>query len=251
MLDKKEFPYVKEDVQYIPMYWKRKYPYREIDDGTYKMFGHRLLEISTEKEGYRFNLEKRAFEKSNKAEAYFNSVTTSKPSAEIICLKKYGRTVQMALILQPRTPYIADIWDEEKGEYVQYARFFFEQPAGLLEIGETFEQGAKRETEEETGFEVQDIQLLIKPVICRHVSYSDESSQVFVAKLGREIGQKLDRNESIKPYWFPLEKVEEELENYLEGINNKFFGYDIPDMTILSLQRFFTKWNRGDFKDFI
>lgn len=249
----KRFPYVNYEVSCITRFWKHKYPYRVQEDieKRYKLYGHKLLESSTEQEGNRFNVEKRAFEKPNNGGGYFNSVTISKPSTEVICLKRYGEEVKMALILQSRTPYIAEVWDEEEKEYVRYARFFFELPAGLLEAGESFEDAAIRETQEEIGFEVLNLRHLMKQVICRHVSYSDESSEVFVAQLGDEIGQKLDKNENIHVFWFSLKEVENELEKYMEGEKDNFFGYDITEMTILGLQRFFIKWNRGDFKDFI
>ena len=253
MNNTKRFPYVIYEGICITRFWKQKYPFIVKEDigERYKQYGHKLLENFTEQGGNRFNVEKRAFEKPNNVGGYFNSVTISKPSSEVICLKRYGEKVKMALILQSRTPYIAEVWDEEEKEYVRYARFFFELPAGLLEAGESFEDAAIRETQEEIGFEVLNLRHLMKQVICRHVSYSDESSEVFVAQLGDEIGQKLDKNENIHVFWFSLKEVEKELEKYLEGEKNNFFGYDVPEMTILGLQRFFIKWNRGDFKDFI
>lgn len=248
---KRCFPYVKE--WQTSNLGKAKYPYQVHEDigERYKLYGHSFLASKENQKGYRFNVEKRYFWNGQKQKQYANSVTLSAPSAEVICLRHYGKEVKMALILQSRTPYIAEVWDEEEKEYLQYARFFFEQPAGLVEKGETFEEAAIREAQEETGFEVQALRHLMKPVICRHVSYSDECSQVFVAKLGNEIGQNLDQNENINVFWFNLKVVETELEMYLEGEKEDFFGYDIPEMTILGLQRFFIKWNRGDFKDFI
>lgn len=253
MNNTKRFPYVNYEAPCITRFWKHKCPYRVKEDigERYNLYGHKLLESSTEQDGNRFNVEKRAFEKQNNGGGYFSIVTISKPSTEVICLKRYGEEVKIALILESRTPYIAEVWDEEEKEYVRYARFFFELPAGLLDAGESFEDAAIRVVQEETGFEVQTIRYLIKQVICQHVSYSDESSELFVANLGDEIGQKLDKNENIYVFWFSLKEVENELEKYLEGEKDNFFGYDVPEMTILGLQRFFTKWNRGDFKDFI
>ena len=67
---------------------------------------------------------------------------------------------------------------------------------------------------------------------------------MFLAVVGEEVGQNLDENEDIKTKWYRVDVVEEELEAYLDGKKETFFGFDAPEMTILGLTRFFTRWHR-------
>ena len=46
--------------------------------------------------------------------------------------------------------------------------------------------------------------------------------------------------------WYPVSVLEKEFEDYLEGRKEHFFGYDMPEMTILGLQRFFIKLKREE-----
>lgn len=239
-----QFPYVrgaetKEKQQYMPDYrWQIYHDHGQIIKGSEQIA-----------EGYRFDTHKVTMLKQDGSE-YCHTVTLSKPSVEVICLKKdmIAHQVYVYLVLQSRTPYIATV---PKGNtMVNYARFFLEEPAGLVEYGETFEEAAKREVEEETGYQVEKLVPLIVPAICRHVSYSDETSQVFVAKLGKKIGQRLDQNENCMVGEFTIEELEKEFEDYLEGRKSRFYDFDLSEMTIMSLQRFFVKWHREDFVGF-
>ena len=239
-----QFPYVrgaetKEKQQYMPDYrWQ-----------TYHEHGQIIKESEQIAKGYRFDTYKVTMLKQDGNE-YCHTVTLSKPSVEVICLKEdmTEHQVYVYLVIQPRTPYIATV---PKGDtMVNYARFFFEEPAGLVEYGETFEEAAKREVEEETGYQVEKLVPLIVPTICRHVSYSDETSKIFVAKLGEEMGQRLDQNEDCMVKEIPIEQLERKFEYYLEGRTRWVYGFDLPEMTIMALQRFFVKWHRGDFDDF-
>lgn len=80
------------------------------------------------------------------------------------------------------------------------------------------------------------------------MSYTDETSFIFYAILGKFLGQKLDEEENIQPVWYDLETVRTEFENYLETKDGTFFGFDMSEMLILALQRFFVKYDRGDIK---
>lgn len=213
---------------------------------VYRECGHRLIAESDPQEMYRFNVQMRTFtrKEGDEEREYDNMVTLSKPSAEVICtrINEDNGMLEICLILQPRTPYITMV-DGEK-----YARFFMEQPAGLVEKDETIEEAAVREVEEEIGYEVEWIRSLIVPFVCRHVSYTNETSKVFVVGVGTETKQHLDKNEDIQPVWHLASDVELELDSYLDGLGS-FYGFDLPEMTILALQRFFTKLHRGDIKE--
>ena len=238
-----QFPYVKEEET------KEKHEFvAPCYHYMYDKEGHRVKQRELIANGYRFDTYKVTMINPEGSE-YSHTVTLSKPSAEVICLKKERHQVYVYLILQPRTPYVATAQNEDN-KWENYARFFLEEPAGLVENGETFEDAARREVEEEVGYRVKKLVPLMAPSICRHVSYSDETSQVFVAKLGKRIEQKLDENEFCKVQMFPVEMMEMEFENYLEGIKDNFYGFDLPEMTIMALQRFFVKWHRGDFNGF-
>lgn len=244
-----QFPYVrgadtKEKQQYIAPYcWS-----------IYREFGQEVQKREMVAKGYRFDTYKVTMLKQDGSE-YCHTVTLSKPSVEVICLKEeeveneIDKQVFAYLVLQSRTPYVTSLQGRKK-PIEEYARFFLEEPAGMVEYGETFEEAAKREVEEETGYHVEELVPLIVPAICRHVSYSDETSKVFVAKLGKEIGQRLDQNENCMVRKFPIDELEKELDYYLEGGKSRFYGVDLPEMTIMALQRFFVKWHRGDFQDF-
>ena len=237
------FPFV--NVNASETKWnKTKHPYRVTDKeiaSKYEQDGHEVLGMSDMQEGYRFNMATIHLVKPQSDKEYTNKITLSKPSAEVMCVRKVDGELQVCLILQPRTPYQVEVNGKT------YARFFLEQPAGLLENGESFEEAAIREVEEETGYKVKEVQRLIKSMICRHVSYADETSVVFLANLGDFEAQHLDENEDIKVSWYPVNTVEKEFEDYLEGEKDNFFGYDIPEMTLLAMQRFFVKLHRGDF----
>ena len=236
------FPYV--DPTASTSNWnKSKYPYRITDESIitqYQQNGHEVIGLSDIQEGFRFNMATITLKRPDTDKEYTNKITQSKPSAEVMCVRKVAEKWQICLVLQPRTPYLVDINDKK------YARFFLEQPAGLVENGESFEEAAAREAEEESGYKVVSIQRLMAPVICRHVSYADESSVVFLAILEGFDEQHLDEDEDIKVNWFMAEDVENELEDYLEGRKPNFFGFDVPDMTILALERFFIKLHRGE-----
>lgn len=206
--------------------------------------GHMLVKNSELQEMHRFNVEKVTYIRPGTTEEggkeYNNMVTLSKPSADVICLRRNSKTgkPEMCLMIQPRTPYNAIV------DGNTYARFFIEHVGGLLEKGETFEEAALRETEEEIGWKIKTMHLLIAPAICKHVSYATETTKMFLAVVGEEVGQNLDENEDIKTKWYRVDVVEEELEAYLDGKKETFFGFDAPEMTILGLTRFFTRWHR-------
>ena len=86
--------------------------------------------------------------------------------------------------------------------------------------------------------------ILIEKVY-RHVSYTDEVSRVYIA-IAESLGeQSLDAEENITKMMIPLNKAKYEFEDYLDGKKDSFFGFDLPDLTILSMERLFWKIEKG------
>lgn len=78
-----------------------------------------------------------------------------------------------------------------------------ELPAGSLEIGETPQEGALREVEEEIGFKANKIELLTEFFVSP--GFLSEKMYVFLATDFVEVGQNLDEDEflSVERYSFP------------------------------------------------
>ena len=81
----------------------------------------------------------------------------------------------------------------------------WELPAGRLEPGETPEQGAARETLEETGWQP----IGLTPLLSYHPTsgLSDQTFHLFAAHDAREVGPPSDASESERVEWVPLDRV--------------------------------------------
>lgn len=238
------FPYVDTTIEVKNS--KTKFPYRidSSDVATTQKYleeGHEVISIEETLAGKRFNVQKLVLRKPN-GKTYQNMVTLSEPVAEGLCLRKVGDIVQICILTQTRSPFLVTV------EGKKYARFFQEMVGGLAKPGEPLEETAIREILEETGHEVKELHPLIQKTVSKHLSYTDETSFIFYAILGKFLGQKLDEEENIQPVWYDLETVRTEFENYLETKDGTFFGFDMSEMLILALQRFFVKYDRGDIK---
>ena len=201
-----KFPYVKYERS--TELGKDKYPHF-VDSSivkVYKNYGWIIENSTVTQEEYRFNTKEVKIIKPS-GEKSSNIITISKPSSEIICLRQASNSnvTEMALVLQPRVPYEVEIWNGKN--YVRYVRFFIEQPAGLLDKEESFEEAAIRIVEEETGYVVEKIRTLIDRIICRHVSYTDEASKIFVVKLGEKINSIAKPKNDIEVKWFSIEEI--------------------------------------------
>ena len=165
-----------------------------------------------------------------------NNLTISHPSSEMVAVVKKNGEWHMLFCLQSRSPYHVEM----DGEV--YLECFIEEPAGCVEEGQTYLDTAIAELKQELGaVKIAFIGELIPREICRHISYCHEKSIVFWTILEGELGdQELDPEESINIVCKPLDEVKKELEGYLDG-ENKFFGFEVPAMTLLSVQTFFRK----------
>ncbi len=204
----------------------------------YRRYSTRFVAEGETKIGYRYDqVEGRKLQKPNGVN-FTNNVTLSQPSAEVLTLIKQDGVWCFVFGLQSRSPYLVDV----DGEI--YCKLFLEQAAGLLEEGQDFIQAAIAETSQEFGVTLSYLGVFISNV-CRHVSYADETSVVFLA-IADSIGkQRLDKYENIKVVVIPVDKTRKKLEAYLDGDEEGFFGFDVPEMTQLALSRFFWKLDTG------
>ncbi len=244
------FPYLNYDANNSEMD-KQHQPYfpPESSWDCYRKHGQLVISQKILQELRRFNVAEYAVlgEKDGNPHKYTFNLTISQPAVQVLCLRKSQKTgdIEICMVLEPRGARFATV------DGKQYARFFWGLPAGLVEKGETMEEAGRREVQEEIGYEVQNMKPLVQPFVNLHVSCSTETVKTFIAKVGKKTEQHLDENEDIKCHWYPVKIVEDRLEDYLEGKVSTFLGFDPNEITILLLQRFFTKMNRGDFKEFI
>lgn len=205
----------------------------------YRNHGNCFVAEGTTKIGYRYDqVEGRRFRKPDGKE-FTNNVTLSQASSEVLTLMKHNGKWYFVFGKQPRSPYLVDV----SGEL--YAKIFIEQAAGLLEKNQTFVKAAIAEAEQELGARLSYLGILVNKV-CRHVSYADETSRVFLA-IAESLGdQHLDENENITKVIVPIFEAKKEFEAYLDGRKMSFFGYDVPDLTILAMERFFWKLETGE-----
>ncbi len=74
-------------------------------------------------------------------------------------------------------------------------KWIYEVPAGTLEPGEPEEECARRELEEETGYEAKEIKKIGEVAVSP--GYSDEIIRIFFARAGRKGTQRLEGDELI------------------------------------------------------
>lgn len=200
----------------------------------YKNHSFHFIAEGESTRGYRYDqIVGRKLQKPDGTE-FTNNVTLSQASSEVLTLFKRNGEWCFVFGVQSRSPYLVNV----EGEL--YCKLFLEQAAGLLEEDQDFVQAAIAETSQELGVELKYLGVFI-PKVCRHVSYTDEVSTVFLA-IAETIGkQRLDKYENIEVVIIPVDDVRK----YLDGEMEVYLGLDIPEMTMLSLERFFRKLDTG------
>lgn len=204
----------------------------------YKNHANLFIEEGKTTIGYRYDqVEGRTFWKPE-GKVTQNNVTLSPTSSEVLTLMKERGEWFLVMGKQCRSPYLVEV------DGKVYSKVFIEQAAGLVENNQNFVTAAIAEAEQELGTKLSYLGILVEKVY-RHVSYTDEVSKVYLA-IAESIGeQSLDTEENIETIKIPLNKARYEFENYLDGKTNNFFGFDIPDLTIISLERLFWKIEKG------
>lgn len=84
-------------------------------------------------------------------------------------------------------------------------------PAGMIEPGETPEEGAARELEEETGYKANWMKQM--RAVYPEIGYSSEKTIIFLAKDLVKTQRHLDETEDIEVVKIPLEEAKEMLDN--------------------------------------
>lgn len=96
-------------------------------------------------------------------------------------------------------------WIFEKQYRYPFDEILLEIPAGKTDIGETSLETAKRELEEETGYQALEMHYLGK--IYPTCGYSDEIIHLYVAKHLKKTAQHLDENEALELLYFTPKEV--------------------------------------------
>ncbi|MEE1312564.1 MAG: NUDIX hydrolase [Lachnospiraceae bacterium] len=129
-----------------------------------------------------------------------------------------GNTVEWDLIKHPGAAAIIPVLEDGRIILVeQYrnalGRKTFEIPAGGIEKGETPLQCVTREIEEETGYQSNQIEFLIKVITA--IGFCDEMIPIYVAKDLVKTEQNLDEDEEIE---LKIVTIEEAVDMILNGI---------------------------------
>lgn len=207
----------------------------------YRNHGDRFVGEGLSKIGYRYDqVEGRKFVQCRDGKEHANNVTLSQPSSEVLTLLKKNEEFFLVMGKQSRSPYLVEV------DGTVYLKTFLEQAAGLVEDGQDFLSAAISEGKQELGSKVTFISELIVPKLYRHVSYTDEVSRLYWAITENLGEQELDEKETIYVEIIPLENAKREFKDYLDGKKSDFFGFDIPDITMLSMTLFFWKLNSGE-----
>jgi 8-oxo-dGTP pyrophosphatase MutT (NUDIX family) len=83
-----------------------------------------------------------------------------------------------------------------------------ELPGGVIEDGETWQEGAKRETMEETGYAFEKLEYLGK--ICANPSTTNNFMHMFLATGGEKVAeQKLDQSEDVEVELMTIDEVKQ------------------------------------------
>lgn len=123
--------------------------------------------------------------------------------------------------------------------------YIYRAGSGAFGRRQSFLDAAIAETRQELGAKLTYLGELIVPRLFRHVSYTDEVSKLYLAVTEWIGEQELDPEENINVDVIPLDEAKEEFDAYLDGDKDSFFGFDIPDITMLSMTVFFRKLENG------
>ena len=123
-------------------------------------------------------------------------------------IREHQTIYQRDIILHPGSAVIVPVFADQTVALVRQYRhaaqkFLLELPAGSLEAGETPEECAWREIQEEIGYKAEKIELLTEFYVSP--GFLNEKMFVFIATELSEVGQNLDEDEflSVERYSFP------------------------------------------------
>lgn len=117
---------------------------------------------------------------------------------------------EMAFVRHPGSAVIVPLFEDQTiGVIKQYRyvidEYIYEIPAGTMDIGESPEQCARRELEEETGYAASQFISLGKTYLLP--AYSDETSHIYLAKNMTKTVQHLDEDEIIVVHRYNIQDI--------------------------------------------
>lgn len=164
-----------------------------MENKCYKEIDYKLLDKKTVYKGQRIVVEELHYENPRTNEVLYREHVLAGHAAIIMPVTENGNLI---MIREPRTP-------------IQKTVLSF--PAGMLEEGETPEEGAIRELEEETGYKARYIKKLRE--VYPEIAYSDEKTIIFLAKDFEKTQRHLDETEDIEVVEVPIEEAKKLLDS--------------------------------------
>ena len=163
-----------------------------MENKYYEKIDYELLDRKTAYRGKRIVVEELHFRNPRTDEILYREHVLAGHAAIIKKKKKDGKFI---MIKEPRTP-------------VGLTVLAF--PAGMIEKGETEEDGAIRELEEETGYRAKSIKKLRE--VYPAIGYSNEKTIIFLAKDLVKTQRHLDETEDIEVLELPKDEVKHMLD---------------------------------------
>ena len=162
-------------------------------DKYYKPIDYELLDKKVAYKGKRITVEELHYKNPRTNQIIYREHVLAGHAAVII---PETEDKQFIMIKEPRTPI---------------GKTVIAFPAGMIEEGESEEEGAIRELEEETGFRAGKIKKLRK--VYPAIGYSNENVTIFLAKDLIKTHRHLDETEDIEVIMIPIKEVKEMLDN--------------------------------------
>lgn len=163
-----------------------------LENKYYKKIDYELLDERVAYRGKRIVIKELHYRNPRTDEILYREHVLAGHAAIIMPITKDGEFI---MIREPRTP-------------VGITVLAF--PAGMIEEGETPEEGAIRELEEETGYHAGYIKKLKE--VYPAIGYSNEKTIIFLAKDLLKTQRHLDETEDIEVVKVPIQEVKEMLD---------------------------------------
>lgn len=158
----------------------------------FKEIDYKLLDKKTAYAGKRLTIEELHYYNPRKQEKLYREHVLAGNAVIIMPITNEN---ELIMILEPRTPI---------------GRTVLAFPAGMIEKGESEEQAAIRELEEETGYLANNVKKMIS--IYPTIGYSNEKVTIVLAKDLKETQMHLDETEDIEVIKIPLKEAKEMLD---------------------------------------
>ena len=164
-----------------------------ISNKYFTTIDYKLLDKKTAYKGKRIVVQELHFKNPRTNEILYREHVLAGHAAIIMPIMEDG---SLLMIREPRTPI---------------GKTVLAFPAGMIEEGETPEEGAIRELEEETGYRAKFIKKMRE--VYPAIGYSNEKTIIFLAKDLVKTQRHLDETEDIEVIKVPMEEVKQMLDN--------------------------------------